>query len=44
MLAKINNTTEAYILNLLAKGEGGGVKNLQNLVNVVYECPLAAET
>ena len=34
----VNDTTEAYVVNLLTKG-GGGVKNSENPVNVVYGCP-----
>ena len=29
-----------YVVNMLTKEEGLGGKNTQNLVNVVYECPL----
>ena len=36
----VNDTTEAYLVNLSTKG-GGGVKNPQNSVNVVYGCPLS---
>ena len=38
----VNYTTKAYLVNLSTKAGGGGVKNSQNSVNVVYECSLSS--